>query len=276
VSSSSSESKKLHEEAILDSCVTFTFFGVGGSGSLQATRRAATSFSSSSIGISISRQGRTAWRDRREGDVTVGVVATRTRSPILPPYVVVGVLAEECKGAGGVVDPGRQPGAWRGSVRVGERWRTYCCVATGSGLLPPWSGSVDPSFGPLARRKYATLRPGAVERRVGGPTRTATKLCGADEDFQFNSKNDSLLLFVGLDGNALTLAKAQAEGGTAAETINRMLGHIADLHGAFLRTVLAASSPTSGDAPPTTSSSTNDFATPATHPVELNLGGGRP
>lgn len=135
MSSSSSESKKLHEEAILDSCVTFTFFGVGGSGSLQATRRAATSFSSSSIGISISRQGRTAWRDRREGDVTVGVVATRTRSPILPPYVVVGVLAEECKGAGGVVDPGRQPGAWRGSVRVGERWRTYCCVATGSGLL---------------------------------------------------------------------------------------------------------------------------------------------
>jgi hypothetical protein len=53
LSSSSSESKKLHEEAILDSCVTFTFFGVGGSGSLQATRRAATSFSSSSIGISI-------------------------------------------------------------------------------------------------------------------------------------------------------------------------------------------------------------------------------
>ena len=65
-------------------------------------------------------------------------------------------------------------------------------------------------------------------------------LAAIHEDFQF-SKNDSLLLFAGLDGNALTLAKAQAEGMTAAETINRMLGHIADLHGAFLRTVLAAS-----------------------------------
>eukprot|EP01043_Picozoa_sp_COSAG02_P093395 COSAG02_NODE_29914_length_560_cov_1.381779_1_plen_100_part_10 len=44
------------------------------------------------------------------------------------------------------------------------------------------------------------------------------------EGFQF-SKNDSLLLFVGLDGDALTLAKTQAEGGTAAEMINRVLGH---------------------------------------------------
>jgi hypothetical protein len=70
------------------------------------------------------------------------------------------------------------------------------------------------------------------------------------EDFQF-SKNDSLLLFAGLDGNALTLAKAQAGGGTAAEMINRVLGHISDLHGDFLRTVLAASSPTSSDVPPT-------------------------
>ena len=41
-------------------------------------------------------------------------------------------------------------------------------------------------------------------------------LVAIHEDFQF-SKNDSLLLFAGLDGNALTLAKAQAEGGTAAE-----------------------------------------------------------
>ena len=57
------------------------------------------------------------------------------------------------------------------------------------------------------------------------------------EGFQF-SKNDSLLLFAGLDGDALTLAKTQAEGGTAAEMINRVLGHIADLHGNFLGTVL--------------------------------------
>jgi hypothetical protein len=48
-----------------------------------------------------------------------------------------------------------------------------------------------------------------------------------------------------------------------AEMINRVLGHISDLHGDFLRTVLAASSPTSGDVPPTTSSSIDDFATPA-------------
>ena len=41
------------------------------------------------------------------------------------------------------------------------------------------------------------------------------------EGFQF-SKNDSLLLFAGLDGDALTLAKTQAEGGTAAEMINRV------------------------------------------------------
>ena len=53
------------------------------------------------------------------------------------------------------------------------------------------------------------------------------------EGFQF-SKNDSLLLFAGLDGDALTLAKTQAEGGTAAEMINRVLGHIADLHGMFV------------------------------------------
>jgi hypothetical protein len=52
-----------------------------------------------------------------------------------------------------------------------------------------------------------------------------------------------------------------------------MLGHIADLHGAFIQTVLAASSPTSGDAPPTTSSS-SDFATPAAHPAQLNLSEG--
>ena len=92
------------------------------------------------------------------------------------------------------------------------------------------------------------------------------------EGFQF-SKNDSLLLFAGLDGDALSLAKTQAEGGTAAEMINRVLGHIADLHGNFLGTVLAASSPTSGDVPPTTSSS-SVFATPATHPAQLNLSGG--
>ena len=92
------------------------------------------------------------------------------------------------------------------------------------------------------------------------------------EGFQF-SKNDSLLLFAGLDGDALTMAKTQAEGGTAAEMINRVLGHIADLHGNFLGTVLAASSPTSGDVPPTTSSS-SVFATPAAHPAQLNLSGG--
>lgn len=40
-------------------------------------------------------------------------------------------------------------------------------------------------------------------------------LADIHEDFTF-SKNDSLLLFAGLDGNALTLAQAQAEGGTAA------------------------------------------------------------
>jgi hypothetical protein len=87
------------------------------------------------------------------------------------------------------------------------------------------------------------------------------------EGFQF-SKNDSLLLFAGLDGDALTLAKTQAEGGTAAEMINRVLGHISDLHGDFLRTVLAASSPTSGVVLPTTSSS-SEFATPAAHPAQL-------
>ena len=92
------------------------------------------------------------------------------------------------------------------------------------------------------------------------------------EGFQF-SKNDSLLLFAGLDGDALTLAKAQAEGGTAAELINRVLGHIADLHGNFLETVLAASSPTSGVVLPTTSSS-SEFGTPAAHPAQLNLSGG--
>ena len=87
------------------------------------------------------------------------------------------------------------------------------------------------------------------------------------EGFQF-SKNDSLLLFAGLDGDALTLAKTQAEGGTAAEMINRVLGHIADLHGNFLGTVLAASSPTSGVVLPTTSSS-SEFGTPAAHPAQL-------
>ena len=92
------------------------------------------------------------------------------------------------------------------------------------------------------------------------------------EGFQF-SKNDSLLLFAGLDGDALTLAKTQAEGGTAAEMINRVLGHIADLHGNFLGTVLAASSPTSGVVLPTTSSS-SEFGTPAAHPAQLNLSGG--
>jgi hypothetical protein len=81
------------------------------------------------------------------------------------------------------------------------------------------------------------------------------------------------LLFAGLDGDALTLAKTQAEGGTAAEMINRVLGHIADLHGNFLETVLAASSPTSGVVLPTTSSS-SEFGTPAAHPAQLNLSGG--
>ena len=92
------------------------------------------------------------------------------------------------------------------------------------------------------------------------------------EGFTF-SKNDSLLLFASLEGNALTLAQCQAEGGTAAELIGRVLGHIADLHEGFLRTVMAASSPTSGDVPPTTSSS-SVFATPAAHPAQLNLSGG--
>ena len=45
------------------------------------------------------------------------------------------------------------------------------------------------------------------------------------------------------------------------------------LQGDFLRTVLAASSPTSGDVLPTTSSS-SEFATPAAHPAQLNLSGG--
>ena len=97
-------------------------------------------------------------------------------------------------------------------------------------------------------------------------------LADIHEGFTF-SKNDSLLLFVGLDGNALTLAQAQAAGGTASELINRVLGHIADLHGNFLGTVLAASSPTSGVVLPTTSSS-SEFGTPAAHPAQLNLSGG--
>ena len=97
-------------------------------------------------------------------------------------------------------------------------------------------------------------------------------LADIHEGFTF-SKNDSLLLFAGLDGNALTLAQAQAEGGTAAEMINRVLGHIADLHGNFLGTVLAASSPTSGVVLPTTSSS-SEFGTPAAHLAQLNLSGG--
>jgi hypothetical protein len=57
------------------------------------------------------------------------------------------------------------------------------------------------------------------------------------------------------------------------DTAQHFATAISDLHGDFLRTVLAASSPTSGDVLPTTSSS-SEFATPAMHPTQLNLSGG--
>ena len=88
-------------------------------------------------------------------------------------------------------------------------------------------------------------------------------LADIHEDFTF-SKNDSLLLFAGLDGNALTLAQAQAAGGTASEMINRVLGHIADLHGTFLAGLRA----TDSEQLATASSNATTFSTPAPHPAQ--------
>ena len=88
-------------------------------------------------------------------------------------------------------------------------------------------------------------------------------LADIHEGFTF-SKNDSLLLFAGLDGNALTLAQAQAAGGTASEMINRVLGHIADLHGTFLAGLRA----TDSEQLATVSSNATTFSTPAPHPAQ--------
>ena len=88
-------------------------------------------------------------------------------------------------------------------------------------------------------------------------------LADIHEGFTF-SKNDSLLLFAGLDGNALTLAQAQAAGGTASEMINRVLGHIADLHGTFLAGLRA----TDSEQLATASSNATTFSTPAPHPAQ--------
>ena len=88
-------------------------------------------------------------------------------------------------------------------------------------------------------------------------------LADIHEGFTF-SKNDSLLLFAGLDGNALTLAQAQAAGGTASEMIHRVLGHIADLHGTFLAGLRA----TDSEQLATNSSNATAFSTPAPHPAQ--------
>ena len=88
-------------------------------------------------------------------------------------------------------------------------------------------------------------------------------LADIHEGFTF-SKNDSLLLFASLDGNALTLAQAQAAGGTASELINRVLGHIADLHVTFLAGLRA----TDSEQLATASSNATTFSTPAPHPAQ--------
>ena len=178
------------------------------------------------------------------------------------------------------------------SVLARERSGCCCSSSTASGMSAPSSddargvpsGSSVPAYPGYAADDPKISAYLAHLAHVGDEMATGLGALFADqfpevpslelihEGFTF-SKNDSLLLFASLEGNALTLAQCQAEGGTAAELIGRVLGHIADLHEGFLRTVMAASSPTSGDVPPTTSSS-SVFATPAAHPAQLNLSGG--